>query len=340
MANIRPTSPINCTPRWRRGRFWPRVVGLDVAGIDIVACDISRPMEEQGAMVVEVNAGPGLQMHSEPQVGVARPVGAAIMETLFPDGQTGRIPLVAVTRGAGSTIAARVAAHLMRQAGPTVGLACSTGTFVGPRRLAAHYLGPGPGPAELLINPTVEAGVFEISAESVYSEGLVFDCCRVAVVLPEEGGDSGVHEPDAWRRIIVQTVSPLGTAVLSADDPAARRLASSCRGAVLYCQAAESHPQLKGHRSAGGKVVFLRGSSIWAAYGEHEFEIGPVAMLEGRLDTAHALAVLAGAAAALSASVPTDLIRQGLATLGPWLDASAATTTGGAEARSDQTNAA
>ncbi|HWC88651.1 MAG TPA: hypothetical protein VG433_03330, partial [Pirellulales bacterium] len=105
-----------------------RVVGLDVAGIDIVASDISRPLEEQGGMVIEVNAGPGLQMHSEPQVGRARPVGAAIVETLFPDGHTGRIPVVAVTAGRGSTLAAQAAAHLVRGSGQSVGLACAAGT--------------------------------------------------------------------------------------------------------------------------------------------------------------------------------------------------------------------
>ena len=39
------------------------VLGLDVAGVDVIAEDISRPLEEQGGVVIEVNAGPGLQMH-------------------------------------------------------------------------------------------------------------------------------------------------------------------------------------------------------------------------------------------------------------------------------------
>ncbi len=116
-----------------------QVVGLDVAGIDLVASDISRPLEEQGAMVIEVNAGPGLQMHSEPQIGRARPVGAAIVETLFPNGQTGRIPIVAVTGGAGSVSTAQAAAHLLRSSGMTVGLACAAGTFVGDRRLSRSF---------------------------------------------------------------------------------------------------------------------------------------------------------------------------------------------------------
>ena len=35
------------------------VIGLNVAGVDVVAMDISRPLDEQGGVVVEVNAAPG-----------------------------------------------------------------------------------------------------------------------------------------------------------------------------------------------------------------------------------------------------------------------------------------
>ena len=80
-----------------------RVVGLDIAGLDIVAEDIGRPLEDQGGAIVEVNAGPGLQMHVQPADGKPRPVGEAIINTMFPSGETGRIPLVAVTGTTGNS---------------------------------------------------------------------------------------------------------------------------------------------------------------------------------------------------------------------------------------------
>ena len=55
-----------------------RVIGLDIAGIDIVTEDISRPLHETRGAVIEVNAGPGLLMHVKPAVGQPRPVGKAI----------------------------------------------------------------------------------------------------------------------------------------------------------------------------------------------------------------------------------------------------------------------
>ncbi|MCP2835026.1 hypothetical protein NK896_24170, partial [Salmonella enterica subsp. enterica serovar Typhimurium] len=51
-----------------------RVVGLDIAGIDLMVEDIRRPLREQGGAIVEVNAGPGLLMHLKPAEGQPRPV--------------------------------------------------------------------------------------------------------------------------------------------------------------------------------------------------------------------------------------------------------------------------
>ena len=40
-----------------------RVVGLDIAGIDFIAPDITQPVRETGGGICEVNAAPGFRMH-------------------------------------------------------------------------------------------------------------------------------------------------------------------------------------------------------------------------------------------------------------------------------------
>ncbi len=70
---------------------------MDIAGVDVVACDIATPLENQGGVVVEVNAAPGLRMHLEPSSGAARPVGQAIVDSMFTEGDNGRIPVIAIT---------------------------------------------------------------------------------------------------------------------------------------------------------------------------------------------------------------------------------------------------
>src|SRR5204862_1931630 len=88
-----------------------RAGGLDICGIDVISRDISQPLESQGAVVVEVNAGPGLRMHLAPSAGSPRPVGEAIVDMMFGEGRTGRIPIVAVSGVHGKTTTTRLAAQ-------------------------------------------------------------------------------------------------------------------------------------------------------------------------------------------------------------------------------------
>ena len=106
-----------------------RIVGLDIAGVDLVAEDISRPLAEQRGAIVEVNAGPGLLMHLKPASGEPRPIGRAIVDSLFPEGESGRIPIVGITGTNGTNLVARLVAHLLHLSGKHVGLACSDGLY-------------------------------------------------------------------------------------------------------------------------------------------------------------------------------------------------------------------
>ena len=62
-------------------------VGLRLAGIDLVAPDLSRPLAECGGAIVEVNGTPGFQYHylvARPQD--ATPVAVPILRTLLGSG--------------------------------------------------------------------------------------------------------------------------------------------------------------------------------------------------------------------------------------------------------------
>ena len=74
-----------------------RYLGLDVAGIDVICEDISRSIREHGGVIVEVNAAPGFRMHVAPTVGTPRNVAAPVIDMLFPNGATARIPTAAIT---------------------------------------------------------------------------------------------------------------------------------------------------------------------------------------------------------------------------------------------------
>jgi cyanophycin synthetase len=129
-----------------------RVIGLDIAGVDVVAQDISRPLQEQSGAIVEVNAGPGLLMHLKPAEGQARPVGKAIVDSLFADDSSGRIPIVGIAGSHGKTLVAKIVARLLHLSGQYVGLACSDGLYLDQRLIEKRNSANWTSAQKLLMN--------------------------------------------------------------------------------------------------------------------------------------------------------------------------------------------
>ena len=98
-----------------------RIIGLDICGIDVIADNLHEPLAESGGGVIEVNAAPGFRMHLAPSDGLGRNVAEPVIDMLFPEGDDGRIPVIAVTGTNGKTTTTRLLAHIMRNQGRRVG---------------------------------------------------------------------------------------------------------------------------------------------------------------------------------------------------------------------------
>ncbi|MBY0469419.1 MAG: cyanophycin synthetase [Burkholderiaceae bacterium] len=250
-----------------------RVVGLDIAGIDMVAEDISRPLHAQGGAVVEVNAGPGLLMHLKPAEGTPRPVGQAIVEHLFPEaddqGLSGRIDIVGIAGSVGTHTMARLVAWLLHLSGRRVGLACRDGLFLGSRQIDRSDGARWEAGHRLLMNRSVDAVVIENGAPSVLNDGLAYDRCHVGVVTdltlpPNDAAALAAHDvfgSDQLAKVMrtqVDVVTTSGVAVLNAADPRIADMASLCDGEVIFYAHDSDNTALAAHRAAGGRCVFLR----------------------------------------------------------------------------------
>jgi cyanophycin synthetase len=257
-----------------------QIVGLDVAGLDVVASDISQPLEDQGGVVVEVNAGPGLAMHLAPSVGAPRPVGEAIVDTLFPPGENGRIPIVCVTGTNGKTTVTRLVAHILRSAGRVVGMTSSDGIDVSGRMIDGGDCAGPRSARKVLLNPQVEAAVFEAARGGILREGLGFDRCDVAVVTNIGQADHlGLHNVDtvddmfSVKRSPVDVVLPTGSAVLNAGDPLVAKMAPLCAGSVIFFALEGTHPTLQQHRGQGKRAVFVRDGQLILCEGPSETDL-------------------------------------------------------------------
>src|SRR5690606_12112975 len=132
-----------------------RVIGLDIAGIDMLVEDISKPLKDQNGAICEVNAGPGFRMHTHPTVGHPRDVARPVIERLFPPGAPSRVPIVAITGSNGKTTTTRMIAHILKMHGKRVGMTTTDGIYIdGTQILKGDMSGPRSA-LMVLQNPTV-----------------------------------------------------------------------------------------------------------------------------------------------------------------------------------------
>ncbi|HTQ40494.1 MAG TPA: cyanophycin synthetase [Pirellulales bacterium] len=307
-----------------------RMVGLDVAGVDVVCENIGRPLEQQGGVIVEVNAAPGLRMHLQPSKGQPQPVGETIISTMFPAGENGRIPVVAVTGVNGKTTTTRLIAHIVRQTGRKVGMTCTEGIFIDDRRLETGDCSGPQSAQKLLMNPGVDAVVLETARGGILRAGLAYDHCDVAVVTNiGEGDHLGLNDIETVdklarvKRVPVEAVSKEGTAVLNAADPLTAEMAKFCPGRVLFFAIDPQHPVMVRHRAAGGRAVTVSDGNIILAEGENEVPLMPinqVPLTHGGRVGFQVENTLASVGAAWSLGYAREMIRAGLESFAADLD--------------------
>jgi len=297
-----------------------RVVGLDIAGIDLVCEDITRPLEEQRGAIIEVNSSPGLLAHIKPAQGQPRDVGRAIVEHLFGEGETGRIPLLGITGGQDAALAARLVGTVLNLAGKHVGVANRDGLFLDGRQVTAQDGTRFDAGQRLLINRTVQAAVFESNARTILTEGLPYDRCLVGIVTglgdAADVADLYVRDDEALFNVVrsqVDVVLSEGAAVLNAADPRVVELAGLCDGAVLFYALDEADATLAAHRATGGRVAFVRAGHIVLAQGGEDMPLLGIDKVKPAV-AAQPEALLAAALAGWALDVPTDLICAGLRT--------------------------
>jgi cyanophycin synthetase len=217
-----------------------RAIGLDVAGIDFIAPDITRSVHETGGGIIEVNAAPGFRMHLQPSEGRPRNVARPVVDMLFPRGTPTRIPILAITGTNGKSTTCRMVGHILRAHGLCVGLTSTTGIYVNGERIVEADAS-GPWSARVVLkDPTVDVAVLETARGGILREGLGFSECDVGLVTnvqPDHLGLKGVDtiEDLAWvKSVVVEAVHRNGTSILNADDPVVVGMRRRAGGRIGY----------------------------------------------------------------------------------------------------------
>lgn len=244
-----------------------KVLGLDIAGVDMVMDDISRSYREQGGKIIEVNAAPGLRMHLLPSIGQRRDIGLEIVKTLFPQGN-GRIPLISVTGTNGKTTVVRLISKVLQKQKLTVGMTSSEGIYINGRLLVKGDLS-GPFSAQVVLrHPEVQVAVLETARGGILRSGLGYDYADVAVITNisedhlEQYGIDTLDDLAKVKSLVAEMVQKQSYVVFNADDETVVKLVSKTNGKIIYFSTSINNRILNKHLALGGMAVIAEKGKI------------------------------------------------------------------------------
>ena len=257
-----------------------KIIDLDICGIDIMTTDISKPLSDTGGAVLEVNAGPGFRMHLAPTSGLPRNVAAPVIDKLFPTkGETGRIPIIAITGTNGKTTTTRLIAHIAKMNGYRVGYTTSDGVYIQNRLLMTGDC-TGPASAEFVLkDPTVNMAILESARGGLLRAGLGFKKCDIGIVTniaADHLGLKGIHTIEQLAKVkavIPETVLPDGYAILNADDDLVYEMRRNVECNVALFSMDENNPRIKALQRKGGITAVFENGWVTICRGEWKMRI-------------------------------------------------------------------
>lgn len=305
-----------------------KVVGLDIAGVDLVAKDISRPLEEQGAAIVEVNAGPGLLMHIKPAKGKPQPVGQAIVNHLFPLENNSRIPLIGVCGSRGATIVSEICAYFFKLSNYYVALSNQHGLSFNQRSVDKNGSSEWELGRRTLLNPLVEASVIESTAKGVLMQGIPYDFCSVGIVTdidkttfyPEQSIVEERHLFSLYRTQVDVVIPQHGVAVINADESLAHEIAQISPAEVMYYGLDASNSILVEFAKQSGRSVISQKNQIILRQGNDQvyaFSLSDSEYLREDPQSHQLSYMMAAVGAAWAIGIPFQTIETGIETFFP-----------------------
>lgn len=257
-----------------------KIIDLDICGIDIMTSDISKPLSETGGAVLEVNAGPGFRMHLAPTTGLPRNVAAPVVDKLFPkQGDTGQIPIVAITGTNGKTTTSRLISHIAKMSGYRVGYTTSDGVYIQNRLLMKGDC-TGPQSAEFVLkDPTVNFAVLECARGGMLRAGLSFANCDIGIVTnvsADHLGLKGIHTIEQLAKVkavVPETVFPDGYAILNADDDLVYEMRKGVNCNVALFSMDEKNPRIQAMQRKGGITAVYENGYVTLCRGAWKMRI-------------------------------------------------------------------
>lgn len=244
------------------------IIGLNVAGVDVLAHDISKPLDGKNGIILELNAAPDFRMHLKPAEGKGRNVALPFINMLFPENSPAHIPLISVAGSKGTTLLTELFNKFLRDKGHITALNNQKGLFIGGDKISSDHNRETNNVELSLRDHSVDISITETTLKFILEEGLPYAHADIGVFVNLEDIYKDIvviqHPEDIAyaMSVVIEQVYDQGWAVINADDQLIMENHNRLYSNVLLFSGSAENPSVKKHISEGGAAVYLSGKTI------------------------------------------------------------------------------
>eukprot|EP00828_Plagiopyla_frontata_P027681 TRINITY_DN3591_c0_g2_i1.p1 TRINITY_DN3591_c0_g2~~TRINITY_DN3591_c0_g2_i1.p1 ORF type:complete len:911 (-),score=144.48 TRINITY_DN3591_c0_g2_i1:845-3577(-) len=255
-----------------------KTIGLDICGIDICTNDISKPLDKDKGIIMEVNAAPGIRMHCYPYRGDKQDVGKAIVKMLY-DGKPKNIPVISITGTNGKTTTTRLISNTLKSIGYNVGMTSTQGIYINDKCIHQGDDSGFDSAKTILLNKEVDVAVLETARGGIIKKGLAYDCADVAVITNITNDHLGVdginslNELSFVKSLVGEAVKEDGYVVINADDEYSKKIINRIKCEKIYFSKDSNNPLIKENIKNNKIAVFIENNKIVVINNNKKYEI-------------------------------------------------------------------
>ncbi|MCP4005013.1 MAG: ATP-grasp domain-containing protein [bacterium] len=226
-------------------------LGTDIAGVDILSMDLSRPLSESGGVICEINTKPGLRKHIWPAVGKPRDVIGPLLDMLFPARENESFRTVTIVAQENEEPVIQIVRRFLELTGHTI--ATSNPQASTTPRAGSHD--PVAAARRAFLDPVADGAVLQTTPDALMAHGLGYSRCSVGVLIGAFRASEDV--PAEYRTNALQLLASAthGTLVIDADEPDGLDLASQTQLPKCFVLNNPSPMTVRSHLDRGVELL-------------------------------------------------------------------------------------
>ena len=254
-----------------------KAIGLDICGVDVCTTDIAKSLMNDGA-IIEVNAAPGLRMHSYPSEGIRRNIGSHIINLMY-NNNPKNIPVVAITGTNGKTTTTRIINSTLSRMGYCVGMTSTDGIYINGKCIDVGDDTGFESAKCILFNKDVDIAVLETARGGIIKKGLAYDLADVAVITNITDDHLGIDNINSMeelckvKSLVAEAVKKDGNVIINADDKWSKEIINRINSNIIYYSSDFNNELIKENINKKKTAIYIKDNYIYVNNRGREYKV-------------------------------------------------------------------